>query len=116
MIHTSKPIFPMGTACTLTGLTPRQIRYYDLKGLIFPGRTAGNQRLFSPDDITKLYEIKRLLQRGMKVGQVKAYFKEQEIEQELGLNQQRGLHQSGDRSLYPPSYLDQLIKELLVEN
>ena len=63
-IRRSMPLFPIGPVMQLTDLTARQIRYYEEKHLITPGRTKGNQRLFSLNDIDRLLEIKELLDYG----------------------------------------------------
>lgn len=47
-----------------TGLSSRQIRYYDEQDLIFPERSSGNQRLFSESDIKVLFKIKELFRSG----------------------------------------------------
>ncbi len=44
-----------------TGLSARQIRYYEEVNLISPQRTSGNQRRFSERDIRRLLRIKELL-------------------------------------------------------
>ena len=62
---------PMRIVKEKTGLTSRQIRYYDQKGLVFPERTAGNQRLFSADDLERLKKIKLLLENGYSIKTVK---------------------------------------------
>ena len=62
---------PMRIVKEKTGLTSRQIRYYHQKGLIFPVRTAGNQRLFSDDDLDRLKKIKALLENGYSIKAVK---------------------------------------------
>lgn len=41
------PLFSISIVTSLTELTPRQIRYYEEKGLIAPTRSKGKQRLFS---------------------------------------------------------------------
>jgi MerR family transcriptional regulator, repressor of the yfmOP operon len=46
---------------TRTGLTKRTLRYYEEVGLLPPtGRTEGNYRLYSEDDIQQLERIKEL--------------------------------------------------------
>jgi len=57
-------VFPMAAAEKMTGLTRRRIRYYEKAGLLKPARTQGNRRLYSPADIRRLVEIKRLLEDG----------------------------------------------------
>lgn len=54
-----------------TGLTARQVRYYDQMGLIFPARSEGNQRLFSGEDVKRLEKIKELLERGYTIEAVR---------------------------------------------
>lgn len=65
------PLFPIGTVTKLTDLTPRQIRYYEQQGLIQPERTDGNQRLFSFNDVERLFEIKSLIEKGINLAGVK---------------------------------------------
>lgn len=62
---------PMRIVKEKTGLTSRQIRYYDQMELIFPERTKGNQRLFSEDDIKRLEKIKSLLDQGYSIEAIK---------------------------------------------
>lgn len=62
---------PMRVVQEETGLTSRQIRYYDQKGLVFPERTSGNQRLFSREDIKRLKMIKTLLEEGYTIEAIK---------------------------------------------
>ncbi|HYF91012.1 MAG TPA: MerR family transcriptional regulator [Symbiobacteriaceae bacterium] len=68
------PVYSMGVAERLTGLTARQIRYWEHHGLLVPDRTKGGQRMYSETDILKLKEIKRLMGEGMTLERVKAYY------------------------------------------
>lgn len=70
-IRRNMALFPMGIVIQLTGLTPRQIRYYEQQNLIHPGRTKGNQRLFSFQDVDQLLEIKSLLEKGLNIAGIK---------------------------------------------
>lgn len=74
----STPVYSMGVAERLTGLTGRQIRYWEQHGLLSPSRTKGRQRMYSEADILKLKEIKRLLADGMTLERVKAYYQARE--------------------------------------
>ncbi len=56
---------------TLTDLSARQIRYYEQHELILPARTSGNQRLFSYNDVERLLEIKKLIDRGINMAGIK---------------------------------------------
>ncbi len=66
-------VYPIGVVQKLTGLSGRQIRYYESVGLFEPYRTKGNQRLYSPNDVDLLLEIKRLLAEGLNIEGVKAH-------------------------------------------
>lgn len=65
------PLFSIGIVKSLTGLTARQIRYYEDHRLIYPSRSKGNQRLFSFNDVDRLLEIKELINNGLNVAGIK---------------------------------------------
>ncbi|GAE91525.1 transcriptional regulator [Gracilibacillus boraciitolerans JCM 21714] len=67
----SMPLFSIGIVKSLTGLTARQIRYYEQHQLIYPSRTEGNQRLFSFNDVDRLLEIKELIEKGLNLAGIK---------------------------------------------
>lgn len=64
-------ILPVSTVSKLTGLTPRQLRYYERFELVYPKRSAGNQRLYSLNDIERLLEIKDYLDSGMTMQEIR---------------------------------------------
>jgi len=70
------PVYSIGVVETLTGLTARQIRYYEKAGLVAPYRTPGNQRLYSPNQVDRLLEIKTLLAQGYTLEGIKSRWKE----------------------------------------
>ncbi|HEY2776579.1 MAG TPA: helix-turn-helix transcriptional regulator [Gaiellaceae bacterium] len=47
-------------AAELVGMHPQTLRMYEQKGLVHPGRTAGNTRLYSDSDVERLRLIQRL--------------------------------------------------------
>ncbi len=57
--------YQIGIAKEKTGLTARQIRYYEEVGLIKPERTESNYRIYSKQDIQRLKKIKELMKAGM---------------------------------------------------
>jgi len=69
----------MGVAERLTGLTARQIRYWEQNGLLKPTRTKGRQRMYSEGDVARLKEIKRLMGEGMTLDRVKAFYANREV-------------------------------------
>lgn len=77
------PVYSMGVAERLTGLTGRQIRYWEQHGLVQPTRTKGKQRLYSEADLARLKEIKGLLADGLKMEQIKAHYAAKEAEARL---------------------------------
>lgn len=69
-------IFPIGTIMALTGLSARQIRYYEDYQLIHPKRSDTNRRLYSLNDIDRLLEIMDLIDDGMTLKGIKKHFDE----------------------------------------
>lgn len=67
------PVYPIGVVQRLTGLSARQIRYYEKEGLLAPSRTRGNRRLFSAADVERLRQVKSLLEQGLNLEGVRAY-------------------------------------------
>lgn len=70
-IRKQMALFPIGTVMKLTGLSARQIRYYEQHQLVQPTRTAGNQRLYSFQDVERLLEIKSLIGKGLNIAGIK---------------------------------------------
>lgn len=55
-----QPIYVISVAAKMVGLHPQTLRHYEEMGLVKPGRTDGNIRLYSPVDIDRLRQINRL--------------------------------------------------------
>ena len=68
------PLLPISMVMQLTGLTARQIRYYEEHELITPARSEGNRRMFSLDDVDALLEIRELLDQGINMAGIKKVF------------------------------------------
>ncbi|WP_028612149.1 MerR family transcriptional regulator [Paenibacillus harenae] len=60
----SKKVISIGMVREMTGLTERQIRYYEDKRLIFPARSPGGARKFSFEDVEHLKEIQQKMKDG----------------------------------------------------
>ncbi|MBD3949753.1 MerR family transcriptional regulator [Tuanshanicoccus lijuaniae] len=73
-IKKSLPIFPIGTVMRLTGLTARQIRYYEDYHLISPERTNTNRRLYSLNDIDRLLEVMDMIDDGMTLKGIQKHY------------------------------------------
>ncbi|MFL1695799.1 MerR family transcriptional regulator [Weissella kandleri] len=63
-------ILTIGAACQLTGLSARQIRYYEQQGLVQPKRGSGNQRRYSLKHITRILEIADYLDMGYSFAEI----------------------------------------------
>jgi MerR family transcriptional regulator/heat shock protein HspR len=55
-----RPRYMISIAAELVGMHPQTLRIYEQKGLVQPGRTAGNTRLYSDADVERLRLIQRL--------------------------------------------------------
>lgn len=66
-----KKVIGIGTVKELTGLTERQIRYYEEKKLLFPERTAGGTRKYSFEDVERLVEIAAKIEDGWRIQDIK---------------------------------------------
>jgi MerR family transcriptional regulator/heat shock protein HspR len=55
-----RPRYMISVAAELVGMHPQTLRIYEAKGLVNPGRTAGNTRLYSEADLERLRLINRL--------------------------------------------------------
>ena len=66
-----KKVINIGTVTELTGLSERQIRYYEERGLIFPDRTKRGTRKYSFEDIESLIRIADLREEGVQTSEIK---------------------------------------------
>jgi len=111
---------PMRVVKEKTGLTSRQIRYYDEVNLIFPDRSTGNQRLFSEEDIRRLKKIKKLIVEGYNISSIKKKLNPPEpvtaLEgkpgQEITEGKENKYRKNMLRSLYPVSNRSYLTRVL----
>lgn len=58
----STPLYAIGAAVKLTGLSAATLRWVEKQGLMTPARTGGRQRLFSDEDIAEANEVRLLLE------------------------------------------------------
>lgn len=73
-----KKVMSIGMVVEITGLSERQIRYYEQKELIFPHRTSSGNRKFSFSDIEKLIEISEKVEEGVRTSEIKEDFERNE--------------------------------------
>ena len=60
----------MGVARRLTGLSERQIRYWEEQGLITPGRSEGGHRLYAQSDLDFLERAALMRRRGYSLEEI----------------------------------------------
>ena len=65
-----KPLYMISVAAELTGMHPQTLRVYEQKGLVTPGRSRGNTRLYSQADIDRLNFISQLTDEGINLAGV----------------------------------------------
>jgi len=62
-VGTMKTEFTSREVVALTGITPRQLQWWDERGIVVPAR-AGRRRLYSMEDLSEIAVICELRQRG----------------------------------------------------
>lgn len=60
MINLDKPLYTISVAAEILATHARTLMMYEHLGLVIPGRTATNRRLYSQRDIVTLSAIQRL--------------------------------------------------------
>ena len=61
MRRQDEPCFVISIAARMVGVHAQTLRYYERAGLVEPSRSEGNIRLYSPQDIERLLQIKTLM-------------------------------------------------------
>ena len=70
---TSKPnaAYKLGEVATQTGLSPKQLRQWEQRGLVAPMHGPGGQRLYSDADLERLRRAKTMRNSGMSLTEIK---------------------------------------------
>ena len=69
--YKDKKVISIGTVRDLTGLSERQIRYYETRKLLFPERSKTGIRKYSFQDIELLVEIANQLEDGIWTNEIR---------------------------------------------
>ncbi|MGP4079349.1 MerR family transcriptional regulator [Pseudalkalibacillus sp. R45] len=69
--YRERKVIVIGVVKELTGLSERQIRYYEERKLIFPERTAKCTRKYSFSDVETLMEIANKREDGVQTNEIK---------------------------------------------
>ncbi|WP_424767640.1 MerR family transcriptional regulator [Paenibacillus sp. sgz302251] len=78
--YKDKKVITIGVVSELTGLSERQIRYYEERKLIFPERTAGGTRKYSFHDVDRLVDIANKMEDGLQTFEIRVMEKKQSKE------------------------------------
>ena len=71
MDYKEKKVMTIGMVSELTGLSERQIRYYEERKLVTPERTSKGTRRYSFADVELLVEVSRKVVRGVQTFTIK---------------------------------------------
>ncbi len=71
----------IGMVSEITGLSQRQIRYYEERNLISPGRALQGYRIYSFSDIKRLIEIAEQIEEGVQTYEIRKEFIEKQKSQ-----------------------------------
>jgi MerR family transcriptional regulator/heat shock protein HspR len=56
----SKPLYMIGVVADMLKVHPQTLRFYERKGLVRPGRTEGQTRMYSEEDLEEIARLLRL--------------------------------------------------------
>ena len=69
--YKDKKVITIGVVRDLTGLSERQIRYYEERKLIYPERSSGGSRKYSFSDIELLMDIANKMEDGIQTHEIR---------------------------------------------
>ncbi|WP_026694538.1 MerR family transcriptional regulator [Peribacillus kribbensis] len=69
--YKTKKVITIGIVSELTGLSVRQIRYYEERKLIFPDRTERGSRKYSFEDVERLMDIAAKREEGVQTHEIR---------------------------------------------
>lgn len=69
--YKDKKVITIGIVRELTGLSERQIRYYEERKLIFPERSTGGSRKYSFSDVELLMDIANKIEDGIQTHEIR---------------------------------------------
>ncbi|KPK92538.1 hypothetical protein AMJ80_06545 [bacterium SM23_31] len=58
-----EPIFPIGVAAKMVGVSPSTLRMYETEGLLIPYKTTTKMRLFTEEDLDWIRYIRSLIKK-----------------------------------------------------
>ncbi|RNA69028.1 MerR family transcriptional regulator [Alteribacter keqinensis] len=88
--YKEKKVISIGVVSELTGLSERQIRYYEQRKLIRPERSKGGTRKYSFMDVERLVDIANKMEDGMQTFEIRKQEKQGENREQLRKKMLRG--------------------------
>jgi len=73
--------FTSSEVVALTGISPRQLQWWDEQGIVVPGR-ARHRRIYSPDDLAEIAVLCELRERGFSLQKIRRVIRF--VQKELG--------------------------------
>jgi DNA-binding transcriptional MerR regulator len=70
----------IGELGAATGVTVRTLHHYDEIGLLVPSRSEAGQRLYTPEDLIRLYQIVALRRLGFGLAEIAAYLNSRDFD------------------------------------
>jgi DNA-binding transcriptional MerR regulator len=70
----------IGELAAATGVTVRTLHHYDEIGLLVPSRSEAGQRLYTPEDLIRLYQIVALRRLGFGLAEIAAYLNSRDFD------------------------------------
>jgi MerR family transcriptional regulator/heat shock protein HspR len=105
-----KPVYMIGVVAEMLKVHPQTLRFYEKKGLIRPGRTEGQTRMYSEEDLEDIARLLRLTRDlGVNLAGVEIILKmrrrmidmQRQIEDLLGYVREGGSEDSGGAARDP---------------
>jgi MerR family transcriptional regulator/heat shock protein HspR len=92
---TSRPdsqrgVYGISVAAELVGMGVQNLRAYEARGLILPGRTEGGTRRYSADDLDRLRRIGDLLDAGLNLAGISMVLDLESQNSQLRAENERG--------------------------
>ncbi|MBX6351612.1 MAG: MerR family transcriptional regulator [Clostridia bacterium] len=106
-------VVSIGQVARATGLSERQIRYYERKGIVRPERTPGGHRVFRPEEVERLKALAAWLHRGYTLAEAEARLSETRPERRLEeLPARDAVFRPDPASLYPLRGHDPILRRI----
>ncbi|MCP3761117.1 MerR family transcriptional regulator [Domibacillus sp. A3M-37] len=81
--YKAKKVITIGVVSELTGLSERQIRYYEERQLIFPDRSQRGTRKYSFGDVETLMDIANQMEDGVRTFEIRQEMKKKPDQEKL---------------------------------